>query len=63
MKVRVGGLTTLGIRTQDDQSFVEVVHGSRRAQVTLIDAAQLTVTNRANAVVSLAFSAASSCHV
>ena len=45
----------LGNRTQADQSFLEVVHASCRAPVDLIDAAQLTVTNRAKALASIAF--------
>jgi len=41
------------------KSSLEAVHASRRAPVNLIDAALLAVTNRAKALASLAFSAAS----
>jgi len=41
------------------KSSLEAVHESRRAPVNLIDAMLLAHTNRAKALVSLAFSAAS----
>jgi len=47
MKVPLKGLTPLGTRTQAGQSFLDAVHASRRARVNLIDADQLTGTNRA----------------
>lgn len=59
MKAPVRVPTALETRTQAEQSNLEAVHGSRRGPVNLIDAAHLTVMDRAKALVSIAFSAAS----
>jgi len=49
----------MAIMTIAGKSSLEAVHASRRAPVNLIDAMLLAVTNRAKALASLAFSAAS----
>ena len=59
MKASIKGPMSLETRTEADQSRLEAVHASRRGPVNLIDAALLTVTNRAKALVFLAFSATS----
>ncbi|MCP9806137.1 hypothetical protein KBY71_06350 [Cyanobium sp. T1B-Tous] len=59
MKAPIKGPLVLERRTEEGQSSLEAVHASRRGPVNLIDAALLTVTNRAKALVFLAFSAAS----
>lgn len=59
MKASMKGPMNLETRTEADQSSLKAVHASRRGPVNLIDAALLTVTNRAKALVFLAFSTAS----
>lgn len=59
MKAPIKGPMALETWTEAGQSSLEAVHPSRRRPVNLIDAALRTVTNRAKALVSLAFSAAS----
>lgn len=59
MKAPIKGPLVLECRTEEGQSSLEAVHASRRGPVNLIDAALLTVTTRAKALVFLAFSAAS----
>ena len=59
MKAAVTGPTTLVTRIEAAQSSLEAVNASRRAPVNLIDAALLADTNRAKALASLGFSAAS----
>ena len=49
----------LATMTKASKSSLEAVHESRRAPVNLIEAALLADTNRAKALASLAFSAAS----
>ncbi len=53
------GAMALETRTEAGQLSLEAVHSSRRAPFNLIDAMLLSVTNRAKALVSLSFSAAS----
>ena len=59
MKAPIKGPLVLERRTEEGQSSLEAVHASRRGPVNLIDAALLSVTYRAKALVFLAFSAAS----
>jgi len=59
MNAPIKGPMSLETRSEAGQSSLEPVHGSRRGPVNLIDAALLAVTNRAKALGSLAFSAAS----
>ena len=59
MNVPNKGPIALETRNESGQSSLQAVHASRRAPVNLIDVALLAVTNRAKALVSLAFSAAS----
>jgi hypothetical protein len=59
MKAAIKDPMTLVTRTEADQSSLEAVHVSRRGPVNRIGAAVLTVTSRAKALASLAFSAAS----
>jgi len=49
----------LETKKESGQMSLEAVHSSHRAQVNLIDVALLEATNRAQALASLAFSAAS----
>jgi len=49
----------LETRKESGQMSLEAVHSSRRTPVNLIDAELLETTNRALALASLAFSAAS----
>ena len=53
------GAMALETRTEAGQLSLEAVHSSRRAPFNLIDAMLLADTNRAKALASLAFSAAS----
>ena len=53
------GAIALETRTETAQSSLEEVHASRRAPVNLIDVALIAATNRAKALASLPFSAAS----
>lgn len=59
MKAPIKGLTALETRTEAGQSSLEAVRASRRGPINRIGAALLTVTNRAKALASLAFSAVS----
>jgi len=59
MNAPIKGAMALATMTKAGKSSLEAVHASRRAPVNLIDAALLAVTNRAKALASLAFSAAS----
>jgi hypothetical protein len=59
MKALIKGPLVLERRTEEGQPSLEALHASRRGPVNLIDAALLTVTNRAEALASIAFSAAS----
>lgn len=53
------GAMALGTRNESGQRSLEAVHASRSAPVNLIDVALLEAANRAQALDSLAFSAAS----
>jgi hypothetical protein len=59
MKAPNKGAIGLETRIETGQSSLKAVLASRRAPLNLIDAALLAVTNRAKALASLAFSAAS----
>lgn len=59
MKAAIKGPMTLVTRTEAGQLSLEAVPASHRGPVNLIDAALLTVMNRAQGLASLAFSAAS----
>ena len=59
MKAAIQGPTTLVTRIEAGQSSLEAVCGSRSGPVNLIAAALMSGTVRANALTSLAFSAAS----
>ena len=53
------GAMALETRTEAGRSSLQSVHWSRRAPVNLIDVALIAAANRAKALASLAFSAAS----
>ena len=59
MNAPIKGAMALETRKESDQPSLESAHASRRGPVNLIDAVLMTVTNRAKALASLAFSAAS----